>query len=111
MHQIFKPWQVLQAIDDSVTGGLNYKGIDTFRDAIRRSFPDEDAEDNDFVGRASVGHRKKRKSSVPSSSSVKRCSYVLEKHAKENYIDFSTSIIDGHEVVQFNCVQQVGKRS
>ena len=43
--KIFLPWRLQQAIDCSPSGGLNYEGITTLRDAIAMTFPHQKAKE------------------------------------------------------------------
>ena len=38
---IFKPWWLLKVINNSISGGLNYKSIQFIRNTIRKKFSDD----------------------------------------------------------------------
>ena len=44
--EIFIPWRILQAINQTGSGSLNYKGVDTLREAMKRVFPEDKPADS-----------------------------------------------------------------
>ena len=77
----FKPWRILQTIDSTSGGTVNYSGIDSLRDALCEDNPTE--ESNTITDK----NRNKRKRHhvflLPSSYKIKKCVKDLEKYAKK----------------------------
>ena len=71
-----------QAIDCSPSGGLNYEGITSLRDAIGMTFPHEEAEEGEFIAYAEDGQRKRIKLLLPSNFSIRKCAANIEQHGK-----------------------------
>ena len=96
---IFKPWRILQAIDSTNGGTVNYSGIDCLRDALRDDNPLEDGN----YSFDSNGKRKKKRRTLflPSSFKIKQCAYQLEDYAKKNHLECEITF-EGHEIIRFN---------
>ena len=76
---IFKPWRVLQAIDWTNGGTINYSGIDSLRDSLWDENP---LEDGNFSFDSNSNQKKRCTFLIPSSFKIKECAYELENYAK-----------------------------
>ena len=79
-----------------------FSGIDTLSHALRLTFTDGIYAEEE-LGRKEKGHLKKRKMLLPSSSTVKRHAYELEKFAKDDCLDHAICN-DFHEKFKMNCI-------
>ena len=96
---IFKPWRILQAIDSTNGGTINYSGIDCLRDSLREDNP---LEDGNYSFDSNGKPKKKRRTLfLPSSFKIKQCAYQLEDYAKKNHLECEITF-DGHEIIRFN---------
>lgn len=77
---IFKPWIILQAIDSTNWGTVNYSGIDSLRDALRNNKP---LENSNFSFYSNGNIKKRCTFLLPSSFKIKNCVYELENYAKK----------------------------
>ena len=69
---IFKPWRVLQAINSTSGGTVNFSGIDSLRDALREDNPTE--ESNTIIDKKGNKRKRRRTFLLPSSFKFKECS-------------------------------------
>ena len=93
--EIFILWRIQQAIDQTGSGGLSYKGIDTIREAVKRVFPIKEPENSNIKTR--------RKLLMPSSFLVKQVASDLEKYAN-NFMQYTIEA-EPYECVKFNFIQ------
>ena len=47
--ELMSPWRLQQAIDQSVSGGLNYHGVQTIRECIGMTFPGPSAMEGQHI--------------------------------------------------------------
>ena len=98
----FKPRRILQTIDSTSGGTVNYSGIDSLRDALRDDNPLE--EGNTITNKKGKTRKRRDVLLLPSSYKIKECAKDLEEYAKTNHIDYETNF-EKHEILRFDYIQ------
>lgn len=98
---IFKPWRILQALDSTSGGTVNYSGIESLRDALRDDNPLP--EGDTIIDRKGKRRKKRRKFLLPSEFTIRQCAYALEKYANENFLNYEI-YFDKHEILRFKYI-------
>ena len=85
---IFKPWRVLQAINSTSGGTVNFSGIDSLRDSLSEDNPTEESD----ITTDKNGNKRKRHRTflLPSSYKLKEFSKQLEEYIKLTHINYET---------------------
>ena len=91
-----------QAIDQSVSGGLNYHGVQTIRECIGMTFPGPSAMEGQHIACSVIWSRKRRKFLFLSDFLLREEARKLEDHGKSLGIGFEED--NGHHpLLKCNC--------